>query len=53
MTYADFISGLDKRSTDSRISDFSRSELESLGIQNDTYRIWNEDNEEYLERIYS
>lgn len=51
-TYATFLMELDNRNNDSRITDFTRSELESLGIHDDTYRRWDEDNESYLERMY-
>lgn len=51
-TYATFLIELDNRNNDSRITDFTRSELESLGIHDDTYRRWDEDNESYLERMY-
>jgi hypothetical protein len=53
-TYADFLMMMDERTMDSRITDFSNEELRTLGIQNDnTYRIWDESTEDYLERIYS
>lgn len=33
--------------------DFERYELEALGINTDTYAVWNEDFEDYNERVYS
>ena len=51
--YTDFLAGLDERNFDSRISDdLSNEELRALGIQDDTYRRWDEDFEAALERAY-
>jgi hypothetical protein len=51
--YMNFLQELDNRNYDSRIGyDLSNEELRALGIQDDTYRHWDEDFEAALERIY-
>ena len=52
-TYATFLASMDERTMDSRIGyDLSNEELRALGIQDDTYRHWDEDFEAALERAY-
>lgn len=52
-TYATFLASMDERTMDSRIGyDLSSDELRALGIQDDTYRRWDEDIEAALERAY-
>lgn len=47
--YKNFIDEIEKVEE----ADFDRCELEALGVNTDTYAVWNEDFEDYNERVYS